>query len=86
MSYRCEVCKNIVPPMKTRLTHAELKKDGNIAREMGVCPGCKDLLLTGLTVYEVAKLRGYEPVYPPPLLPDPATNKPVAIGKPVIKK
>ena len=41
MSYRCECCRQKVPPGLRCLKHVEYKDDGNIERELKVCASCK---------------------------------------------
>lgn len=55
MSYRCSICNAVSQPGKPRLVHHILRPDGNIARELAVCPACHRLLAEGVTLGSVRK-------------------------------
>ncbi len=45
--YRCEVCTTVVPPGNPRLTYPVLRPNGQIAREVPLCPECANAVKHG---------------------------------------
>ncbi len=90
MSYKCEVC-NVPQPHGQKLKRWVVKRvNGQIEKEIPVCPDCNAGLKSGYSIDEVRRLVGCRPVRVPDALthlPTVCANgtappaKPVHIGK-----
>ncbi len=50
MSYKCAICKQVVPAGQPRLVHLVKRQDGSVSREIAVCRHCHESLTGGATV------------------------------------
>lgn len=67
MSYRCDVCREVVAPHKPRLTHPLMKVDGKqIVRELACCKTCHTMLEAGMPLGVVTRERGKGATLEPP--------------------
>lgn len=79
--YRCTICDRTSKAGATRRVHVVRKPDGNVHRELPVCPACGDALDAGVTIRDLLKERErYTEVkpLPKPVLPP----RPVLVGAP----
>jgi hypothetical protein len=73
VSYRCDVCQEVVAPRKPRLTHCLMKDVGippctvrQIARELACCKTCHTMLGAGIPLAIVIRQRGEGATLEPP--------------------
>lgn len=74
MSYKCEACNRHVRPGVARRTHAILRPNGGIERELAVCGTCAHLLDEGMPLWLVIR-QNRVPEQPKPTVPAPAKCK-----------
>lgn len=81
MCYRCDICNAVVGP-KVSLTRHVISREvpklpkglrTEIAKEVPVCQGCKNLLDSGLSIRQAQNFKRPKPAIPP---------KPVALSTP----
>lgn len=73
MSYRCEVCRQKVPPGRPRMVYTifrETERGREIFRELPVCAICREQLDAGYTVAQLGKCN------PPTVLATMSSRKP----------
>ena len=74
MSYRCQPCRALVPAGQPRLIHVIKRANGQIAKEVLVCPLCHEALTSGKTLNSLTAPQKQEPEIAPirPQQPQPA--------------
>lgn len=56
--YLCTACKKMSIPGQARLVHVVKRLNGQIAAELSVCVGCKELLGMGVTYQQLCRQHG----------------------------
>ncbi len=71
--YRCSFCRRTSPPRVPKKSWPVLRPNGSVAAERDTCPECHAMLISGMPVSLVERLRRLpeppkvpEPVPPPP--------------------
>lgn len=79
MSYKCSICRRVVPPGVAMMRHVVRRANGEIAREYPACADCVTELQKGVPLNDL--LVRFRPRFRPIVVPPPETR--TSVGPPV---